>query len=112
MTRITNLEELYVEKQRLLTELRIQKAVIDDEVRQIKDQLAPVRKALGFLGILKKKETDTPTQSLLKTGANIGIDLVGGRVLARAGWLSRLLVPLVAKGLSSKLVTRFLQKKS
>ena len=112
MTRITNLEELYAEKQRLITQLRIQKAIVDEEVRQIKEQLAPVKKALGFLGILKKKEDDSPAKALLKTGASIGIDLMGHKVLHRAGWVSRLVVPLIAKGLSSKLVSRLLQKKS
>ena len=112
MTRITNLEELQTEKQRLITELRIEKAIIDEEVRQIKEQLAPVRKALSFVGILKKKETDSTAQSILKTGASIGIDIVGHRVLSRAGWVSRLVVPLIAKGLSSKLVSRFIGKKS
>lgn len=112
MTRITNLEELYAEKQRLRTELRIQKAIIHEEVRQIKEHLIPVKKALAFLGILKRKESDTPTQALLKTGASLGIDLVGTKVLHRAGWMSRLAVPLIAKALSSKLVTRFVAKKS
>lgn len=112
MTRITNLEELYVEKHRLITQLRAQKALVDDEIQQIKEQLAPIKKALAFLGILKKKEDDSPAEALLKTGANIGIDLVGHKVLNRAGWVSRLIVPLIAKGLSSKLLGRFLQKKS
>jgi hypothetical protein len=110
MTRINNLDELYAEKQRLTAQLKLQKAIIDDEVRQIKEHLAPVRKVLGFLGIMKKKEDDSPAKALLKTGANIGIDLVGHKILHRAGWISRLVVPLIAKGLSSKLVSRFLEK--
>ena len=101
-----------MEKRRLNAELRIEKAIIEEEIRQIKEQLAPVRKALSFVGILKKKDTDSTAQSLLKTGANLGIDLVGHRVLSRAGWVSRLVFPLIAKGLSSKLVSRFVGKKS
>lgn len=112
MTRITNLHELQLEKQRLLSELRLQKALVQDELRLIKQSFAPVQKVLSFLGILKRKESDTTAQALLKSGANLGIDLVGHKVLSRASWLSRLLVPLVAKSLSSKLVSRFVRKKS
>jgi hypothetical protein len=112
MTRITNLEQLLAEKRRLNAELQIEKAIISDEVRKIKEKLAPLRKVLRFVGVLKPNEHDSRAQALLKTGAKVGIDLFGHRLLSRAGWISRLVVPLIAKGLSSKLVSRFVGKRN
>jgi len=53
---------------------------------------------LPILNIFKKKE---PNHSVLNAATSVGIDLFVGQKLAKAGWVTRLLVPMVLKGISS-----------
>jgi hypothetical protein len=110
MARITNLEDLLAEKYRLEAEVRVQKAIIKDEFVQLKRQLNPFRKLLDFLGI--GKDSRIPASPVLKAGANLGIDLMVPKLLRRAGWVAKLVVPLIAKKVSSVFLDRFRRKKS
>jgi len=48
---------------------------------------------------LKKKENN---HSLMRAATSVGIDLfVGQKLLSKAGWFTRLLVPMVLKGVTS-----------
>lgn len=53
---------------------------------------------LPVLNIFKKRE---PNHTLLNAATSVGIDLFVGQKLAKAGWFTRLLVPMVLKGVSS-----------
>jgi hypothetical protein len=110
MARITNLQELLAEKSRLQAELELQKAIIESEVHRIKKKFDVVGRIKDFLGIGKDSRTGS-APAALKAGANIGIDIIGQKILYRAGWITRLVVPLVAKTLSSKFLDKFRKKK-
>jgi hypothetical protein len=111
MARITNLQELQAERSRLEAELELQKAIIESEVHRIKRKFDVVSRVKDFLGIGKDVRTGSAPPAL-KAGANLGIEIIGQRVLSRAGWITRLVVPLVAKALSSRILDRFRKKKT
>jgi hypothetical protein len=109
MARITNLLELRAEKLRVAAEISVHKAVIREEIRQLRRKINPISRLMDFLGIGKDAP---PASPILKAGANIGIDMLGYKVLRKAGWLARFAVPLIAKRLSSTLLSRFTKKEN
>jgi hypothetical protein len=111
MARITNLEELLAEKSRLESELELQRAIIESEIARIKRKFDPVRKVLAFFGAGKDNNTSSVPPAL-KIGANLGIDLLGHKVLRRAGWITRVVIPMIAKKISSGLLSKFKKKKA
>ena len=108
MARVTNLQELQAEKRRLQADLELQKAIIEHEVHRIKKKFDVVGRIKSYFG-MGDERASAPVA--LKAGANIGIDLLGGKILKRAGWITRLVVPLLAKRLSSGLLDRFRGRK-
>ena len=69
---------------------------------EIKAKLEPFMYLLPFLSIFKKREQGN---SLLKGAAAVGIDLfVGQNLLAKSNWFARLVVPMILKVLSSKVI--------
>lgn len=104
MTRISNYEELVAERIRIQQELSLQKAQINEEIREIKDKLKPVTGLLSFFSSSKKQSFKS---TAMQVGANIGIDvLLRNTLLGKAGWLARLVLPFVAKKVSSKVIER------
>ena len=104
MTKISNYEELVAERMRIQQELSLQKAQINEEIQEIKDKIKPVTGLLSFFGTSKKQSLKS---SAMQVGANIGIDvLLRNTLLGKAGWLTRLVLPFVAKKLSSKVIER------
>lgn len=111
MATITNLQELHAEKYRLEAELRLQKAIIESEVQRLKRKFDVVGRVKSFFGVGDGQSFGSAPQAL-KAGANLGIDLVGHGVLRRAGWITRLVVPLMAKKISSTLLDIFRGRKT
>lgn len=104
MTKISNYEELVVERIRIQQELSLQKSQIHEEIREIKDKLKPVTGLLSFISSSKKQSFKS---TAMQVGANIGIDvLLRNTLLGKAGWITRLILPFVAKKLSSKVIER------
>ncbi len=104
MTRISNYNELVAERIRIQQELAVQKAQISEEIREIKDKLKPVTGILSFFNTSKKQSFKS---TAMQVGANIGIDvLLRNTLLGRAGWLTRLILPFVAKKISSKVIEK------
>lgn len=104
MTKISNYKELVAERQRIQMELTLQKAQINEEIQEIKDKLKPVTGILSFFNTSKKQSLKS---TAMQVGANIGIDvLLRNTLLGRASWLSRLIVPFIAKKISSKVIEK------
>lgn len=104
MTKISNYEELVAERMRIQQELALQKAQINEEIQEIKDKIKPVTGLLSFFSNSKKQSLKS---TAMQVGANIGIDvLLRNTLLGKAGWLTRLILPFVAKKLSSKVIER------
>ena len=110
MARITNLQELHAEKYRLEAELELQKAIIESEVQRLKRKFDIVGRIKSLFGGGSNGVTGSAPPAL-KAGANLGIELVGHTILRRASWITRLVVPLVAKKISSTLLDKFKGRK-
>lgn len=104
MTKISNYKELVAERQRIQLELALQKAQINEEIQEIKDKLKPVTGILSFFNTSKKQSFKS---TAMEVGANIGIDvLLRNTLLGKASWLSRLIIPFIAKKISSKVIEK------
>jgi len=99
---IKTYEDLLAEKQRLQTLMQTQKEIIRGDIDEIKEELAPVKTAISFVGKLTTQDHSNP---LLNGTINTVIDLVMRRVvLARAGWFTKLVVPFFVKNFSSHVI--------
>ena len=90
-------------EEELLEELlQAQKELVQLDIQQLKAQLKPAHAALQ---IFSKITTADKSNPLLTQGANTAIDFVLKKViLARSGWITKLLVPLVVKNYSSHFI--------
>lgn len=100
--KIRSYEDLEREE-RLLEELLLaQKQLIQADIMQLRAQLKPASAALRFLSNITTADKHNP---LLTHGANTAIDLILKKiVLARAGWLTKMLVPFFVKNYSSHFI--------
>lgn len=100
MSRINNYEELMAERKNLEATLRVQKASLNKKLDTLKESFEPLTKVVSFFGGLNK----TPGSSLLKVGTNLAIaTLVRGK-LAKAGWLTKLILPFILKYTAAKTI--------
>lgn len=96
--RIQTYEDLLREKQQLEVLLKAQKELIRYDWQDIKVGLKPVTNLLSLVGTREKG-------MFLTAGSNKLIDLVLKKVLlARSGWLTRLVIPFLVKNISSHVV--------
>jgi hypothetical protein len=101
--RIQNYRQLLDEKERLESLLKLQKAAVNHDIQDIKEQLEPVRSALSLAGKLVTRDS---SNLLLNAGANTLIDLVVKKlILSKAGWITRLAVPFLVKNYSSHFIS-------
>lgn len=116
MRQIRNYHELVVEKQQAQQRLALLKRDIEGEVSEIKERFRPITRIVSMIsgngnGNGSKIGSNGQKDSLLKMGANLGVDLLVGPKLAKAGWIARLLVPPLLRGISSTVINRFKKKK-
>jgi hypothetical protein len=118
MKNITNYHDLVAEKHRLNQRLSLLKREMNSEIHEIKEKFRFITKIVGFVtGNNNHKSTDTndtKKNSLLKMGAALGVDLLVGPRLAKAGLLTRVVVPPILRGITSnihKIIDRFKKKK-
>jgi len=107
MTRINNYNELLAERRRLEALLRVHKATIATEAGAIKEKLHPIFSLISFLGIFHRK----PDQNLLQYGADLGVELLlRQKFLAKSNWITRLVLPFLAKGATAKVLEKIKSK--
>ena len=100
--KIRTYEDLEKEEQLLEGLLRSQKELIQIEIDLLKQQLKPAQVALQFVGKITTADKHNP---LLTGGANTIIDSVlKNFVLARSGWITKMLIPFFVKNYSSHLI--------
>src|SRR6187551_1106620 len=108
---ITNYDELRAEQKRLKDFLAIKKEHIRTDIEEIKEEFRP---ALAVAKIISELVVGSPSQnSMVRTGANITIDLALRRALSSSNFLVKLLVPGLVKNYTSHVVDRaipFLKK--
>ena len=107
MTKINNYTELVAERIRLQEELKKQKLFFKGEINEVKTKLEPIRNVMSFLGIIKSKNAAIGPSSILKTGLSMGIDLlVRDKLLSKAGWITRAILPVIIKGISKQFINK------
>jgi hypothetical protein len=101
---IRSYNELIAEKQKLDFLLAAQKELVRYDLQELKAELKPAIHAASFLGKITTRDSSNP---LINGIANTAIDLVVKKgLLGRAGWMTRLLVPVLLKNYSSHFINR------
>ena len=96
---IKTYDDLLEEKERLKSQLDLDKKRITVHWEAMKTEVAPLRSVYGLALKLIKADKSNP---LLNAGLGIASDLLLRKfILARAGWLIRLAAPLLVKNYSS-----------
>ena len=99
---IKTYSDLLQEEQRLQVVINNHKALIKADITGIKDSLNPVKKVVDTF---KQFTTRGRIDPLANIGLNFSIDvLVRKLLLARAGWLSKTIVPFLVKNVTSHLI--------
>jgi hypothetical protein len=93
--KIQTYKDLEVEKQNLEASLRVQRQLIRNDMAELREEFRPVKEALRFVGKFTTKDKSNPAIAL-------GVDVAGDAILKngllkRSGWLTRLVVPFLAK---------------
>jgi hypothetical protein len=102
MNKISNYTELVAERRILETRIVEQKKVINNGISELKEKLAPFMYLLPVLNVFKSGRSGG---SFLKFVASAGIDLlVGQKLLTKANWLVRLIVPMLLKTVTKKAI--------
>ncbi|WP_276372575.1 hypothetical protein [Chryseolinea sp. H1M3-3] len=100
MNKISNYDELILHKKKLETDLEHYKNVFNEELQAVKQKLEPISNVVSFFTPPKN-----PSQNnlLLQAGTNLGIELfVRQKLLSKAGWFTKLVVPFILKKVSSR----------
>ena len=96
-------EDLLHEEQRLLSQLKASEVLIRNDIAGVREGLKPLRNTINTIG---KFTTRDKTGPLANFGIDFGIDLVVRKLLlAKAGWLTKIVVPFVVKNYSSHFIT-------
>lgn len=105
MNKISNYEDLVLERKRLESELARYKAVITGELDEIKHKVEPITDIVSFFS--SSKNPPATNNRLLQAGANLGIELlVRQKLLSKAGWLTKLVLPIILKKVSSRAIEK------
>jgi hypothetical protein len=97
-------KELLDEKARLESLLVSQRILIHEDIKGLKDQFVPVSHA--FTTIVKVFAPDKKNP-IVSAGVNFAGDVLLKKfILARTGWLTKLIVPYIVKNYSSHLINK------
>jgi len=100
--RIHSYNDLLKEKQQLEIQLEVQKELIFQDFTALTNDLQPALEVISFLG---KITTRDKRNVLITGGINQLIDLLLNKViLAKKGWVARVVIPFFIKNYSSHLI--------
>ena len=100
--RIRSYDDLEREEELLEELLQAQKELVQLDIAALKAKLKPATAALQLFSKMTSSDKSNP---ILQSGANTAIDLIlKNFVLARAGWVAKLLVPMAVKNYSSHFI--------
>lgn len=101
--KIKTYDALLQEEQRLTAQMHSCKDLIKQDITRIKEGLNPVKRGAKVVKNLFSREDKGP---LLNFGLNFGLDVLLRRtLLGRAGWITKVMVPYLAKNYASHLIT-------
>ena len=96
MSKFNTFDELVTERRRLEGDLQQQKAYLRSHLIEIREKLLPITKVISFFARFGQNGSST-AGNLLKMGSTLGIDFLIGRKLKKAGWLARMVLPVIMK---------------
>lgn len=100
---IETIDDLRAERARLHNQIQLSKIGMRNEISAIKEELNPARQAVGVLNDV----LTSPKKGLLSLGIGLGVDVVLRRtVLARAGWITKLVVPFLVRNVATNIVQK------
>jgi hypothetical protein len=101
-------KELLAEKARLESTLASKRILIRQDMEGLKDQFVPISHA--FATIVKFFSADKKNP-IVSAGVNFAGDVLLKRfLLARTGWITKLIVPYIVKNYSSHVINQNLNK--
>lgn len=109
MNKIKNYEDLVAHRRHLEANLLAQKTYLNNKVARVKEKFEPVQKVISFFSGENNTRSKMLLQtgsSLLKIGSSAGIDLLLQKRLAKAGWLTKLVLPFVLRFAAAKTVDK------
>ena len=107
MNKINNYEDLILERRRLESDLAHYKSIIISELDEIKHKLEPITDAVSFFTPSRNPAANNGSSKLIQAGANLGIELlVRQKLLSKAGWLTKLVLPFILKKISSRAIEK------
>ena len=109
MNKIKNYDDLVAHRRYLEGNLQTQKAYLNNKVAKVKERFEPFNKVVSFFNGEKNSRSKVLLQtgsSLLKIGSSAGIDMLLQKKLAKAGWLTKLVLPFVLRFAAAKTVDK------
>lgn len=101
-TKINSYESLEKERMRLMQKLRLQEELIKVDIAGVREGLKPFGRALETVNKMATRDNTAP---IFNFGMEMGIDLfVRKFLLARAGWLTKIVIPFLVKNYSSHFI--------
>lgn len=104
--KISSYDELLEEKARLQELLAVQKKAIQGNYLVLREEVRPITRGISTItSLFAKVGRRSKGNRMLNLGLDIGTELVLKRYfLAKAGWLTRTVVPFVVKNYSSHII--------
>jgi hypothetical protein len=100
--KINSYDDLEKERKRLMEKLRAHEELIKVDIAGVREGLKPFGKAMETLNKMATRDNTAP---VFNFGLEMGIDLfVRKFLLARAGWLTKIVVPFIVKNYSSHFI--------
>lgn len=104
MNKIRTYDDLLEQEQKMKLLLQAQKELVLEDIRDFKEELKPVKAAANFFSSIISRDKNN---FFVNSGVNQVIDLIFKKIiLARAGWLTRRIIPFFLKNYSSHFIAR------
>jgi hypothetical protein len=104
-TKIESLEDLKAERVRLKNQMEVSRIKLTREFSNIKEELQPARQVVNYAKNLLIN--NGKSNSMIGMGLRFGVNtILRNTVLARASWLTRLVVPYIANNFVSNYVVK------
>jgi len=102
MSSIRTYQDLLKEERRLSQQLKIHEGMIKQDIAGLQENLEPVKKAFNTVNKIFTRDNRVPVFNI---GLELGIDVVLRKLLlAKAGWLTKILIPYLVKNYSSHIL--------
>lgn len=103
MSKIKTYEDLLQEEQRLMVLIKSHEGRVRNDLAGVKEGLQPIGHAVKWV---QKFTTRDRTNAFATFGIDFSVDLLVRRfLLARAGWLTKIVIPYLIKNYGSHLIT-------